>query len=63
MTETIIKSTNRKGGKGYGSNITDKVYTSSTERYFWSIIDEERIKYIYKDKFTGKYQIIIFLIK
>ena len=63
ITKTTIKSTNKKGSKDYGTWIIDKVYSSGTESYFWSVIDKDRIKYTYKDTFTGKYQITIFLIK
>jgi len=63
ITENTIKSTNKKGSKDYGTWIIDKVYSSGTESYFWSVIDEDIIKHTYKDTFTGKYQITTFIIK
>ena len=63
LTDTTIKSTNRKGTKNFGTWELRRFYVNGTERFVYTMLSDNLLEFRQKDSFTRQYITITYKLK
>jgi len=63
LTDTTIKSTNRKGTKNFGTWDLGRFYVNGTVRFVYTMLSDNLLEFRQKDSFTRQYITITYKLK